>query len=46
MSSKSSLILTDLREAVGFLTDVTSKPPDIYMRAAAIQAFEICFELS
>ncbi|NNN21893.1 MAG: nucleotidyltransferase [Acidimicrobiales bacterium] len=46
MSSKSSLILSDLKNAVNFLTDVISKPPDIYMRAAAIQAFEICFELS
>jgi nucleotidyltransferase substrate binding protein (TIGR01987 family) len=46
MSPKSSLIFTDLQKSVEFLANVVAKPRDDYMRAAAIQAFEICFELS
>ncbi len=46
MSSKSSLIFADLKHSVDFLSDVLSQPFDIYMRAAAILAFNISFELS
>lgn len=46
MSSKSSLLFADLEKSVSFLADVLSQPRNDYMRAAAIQAFEICFELS
>jgi nucleotidyltransferase substrate binding protein (TIGR01987 family) len=43
---KSEVILVDLQKSVDFLEAVLAKPKDDYMRAAAIQAFEICFELS
>ncbi len=46
MSSKSSLIFADLEKSVTFLADVLQQPQNDYMRAAAIQAFEICFELA
>jgi nucleotidyltransferase substrate binding protein (TIGR01987 family) len=46
MNSKSALIFNDLQKSVDFLADVLGKPRDDYMRAATIQAFEICFELS
>lgn len=46
MSTKSSLLFADLQKATAFLADVLAQPQNDYMRAAAIQAFEICFELS
>jgi nucleotidyltransferase substrate binding protein (TIGR01987 family) len=46
MSQKSDLLFSDLQKSVDFLADVLAQPPNDYMRAAAIQAFEICFELS
>jgi nucleotidyltransferase substrate binding protein (TIGR01987 family) len=46
MKPKSSLLFTDLEKSVAFLADVLQQPQNDYMRAAAIQAFEICFELS
>ncbi|MCL4448774.1 MAG: nucleotidyltransferase substrate binding protein [Actinobacteria bacterium] len=46
MSSRAELIFADLQKSVTFLADVLSKSRDDYMRAAAIQSFEICFELA
>lgn len=46
MKPKSSLLFADLEKSVAFLSDVLEQPRNDYMRAAAIQAFEICFELA
>jgi nucleotidyltransferase substrate binding protein (TIGR01987 family) len=43
---KSKVIFIDLEKSVDFLVAVLAQPRNDYMRAAAIQAFEICFELS
>jgi nucleotidyltransferase substrate binding protein (TIGR01987 family) len=43
---KSSLIFADLQKSAEFLADVLAQPRNDYMRAAAIQAFELCFELA
>jgi hypothetical protein len=42
VTPKSTIIFADLQKSIDFLVDVAGKPPDDYMRAAAIQAFEIC----
>lgn len=46
MSNTSSLRFADLEKAANFLANTLAQPYSDYMRAAAIQAFEICFELS
>ena len=46
MSQKSDLLFADLTKSVVFLEGTLAQPYNDYMRAAAIQAFEICFELS
>jgi hypothetical protein len=40
---KSSLILSDLQKSEAFLADVLAQPINDYMRAAAIQSFEVSF---
>lgn len=45
-AQKSDLLFADLEKAVDFLARTLDKPKDDYMRAATIQAFEMCFELS
>lgn len=46
MNEKSDIIYADLEKALQFLADTLQQPKNDYMRAAAIKAFEICFDLS
>lgn len=45
-TKRAALLFEDLHRSVTFLQDVLKQPRNDYMRAATIQSFEICFELS
>lgn len=46
MNDKVALLFADLEKSVTFLGNTLDQPLNDYMRAAAIQAFEMCFELA